>query len=977
VVGRLVAALVRLGKDVWIDLEDIPPAADWRDRVLAGVEAANALIFVLSPDSATSEICREELDRAVALNKRLLPVVRRDVPGASVPAPLQRLNWISLRAEDDFDQGLALVVEALETDLAWRDTHTRLASRAGEWLAHDRDASFLLRGSDLRAAEDWLADQAGHQEAPTAEQTQYTLAGRRAAARRQRTTLAAVATALVIAVALAVTALWQRQLAVDREKTARSRELAASALAVLPRDPELSALLAAQGIRRKPTAQAEDALRRAIGASYVHATLRHGGPVESAVFDPARGRVATASLDGSAGVWDVRSARRLLTLRGGGGQLWGVAFSPHGAHIVTTSSIGTGQLWSGRTGRRLATLKGHVGNVHSPAFSPDGTTVVTAGSDQTARLWDVAGGRLLHTLIGHRGIVFNAAFGSAGRRVVTSGEDGTARIWSAATGRMLVTVRVPRGWVNRAAFSPDGRLIATADQDHMARAWDARTGAQVAVMRGHGDSVLSVAFSRDSKRVVTASADDSAMVWDVRTGRRLAIMRGHTQTVNRAVFDPTGKLVATSSADRSARVWDAGTGAQVGQLLGHADDVGGVTFSPDGRMLLTSSDDGTARVWRVPNTAGRALHGDGRPVAGAVFSPRGDRAATWSGVSAAWVWDTRTGRRLRVFGGSRYLVTAAAFSPDGRRLIASTVDPAGAPLHVWRLAGGRLIAKASGPTLVGPSLSLSRDGRRATTVSLRHPASAQVWDTVTGRRLADLRPHTADVLSATLSPDGRRVVTTGSDRRLRAWNVGSERTLASLRHWASVLNPEAVFSPDGAWVAITSADSPIPVWDLHARKPRRSLRPRALVPEEVVDLAVSREGLIAAASRDRDGVVRVFDAASGSVVSELRGTPGEVRAVAFSTDGRWVATAGLDGTGRVWEAVTGRLVQELRGHSGPLTAVAFSPDARHVITAAKDGTARIHDCPACLPLRRLVAEVPNFVTPGRTFTTAERARYVP
>jgi hypothetical protein len=68
--GILLPALTGRGKDVWIDLEDIPPAADWREQVLGGVAAANALIFVLSPDSLASRVCGEELERAVELNTR-------------------------------------------------------------------------------------------------------------------------------------------------------------------------------------------------------------------------------------------------------------------------------------------------------------------------------------------------------------------------------------------------------------------------------------------------------------------------------------------------------------------------------------------------------------------------------------------------------------------------------------------------------------------------------------------------------------------------------------------------------------------------------------------------------------------------------------------------------------------------------------------------------------------------------------------
>ena len=171
-------ALAERQRDTWVDWEDIPLTAEWLAEIFAGIEGADAFVFVISPDSAASEVCRQELAHAVEHNKRLVPVVRRDVKAEAVPPPLGSYNWIFFREGDDFDEAFRSLVKAIDTDLDWVRAHTRLLTRAIEWDGRKRDASFVLRGSDLRAAEEWQARAASKEPKPTALQTEYVLASR-------------------------------------------------------------------------------------------------------------------------------------------------------------------------------------------------------------------------------------------------------------------------------------------------------------------------------------------------------------------------------------------------------------------------------------------------------------------------------------------------------------------------------------------------------------------------------------------------------------------------------------------------------------------------------------------------------------------------------------------------------------------------------------------------------------------------------
>jgi tetratricopeptide (TPR) repeat protein len=217
-VRRLDEALKSRGREAWVDWEDIRPTEEFMQAIYGAIEAADTFVFVLTPDSVASVVCRREIAHAATHNKRMVPIVAHEVDVATVPEPLAKLNWIFCRESDDFETATDTLVSAFDTDLNWVHAHTRLLTRAIEWNANGKSNSFVLRGEDLRAAEQWLA-QAGAQKErqPTSLQTEYIIASRKAATRRQRITLGAVSFGFVVAIVLAIVAFFARQEAVNQK----------------------------------------------------------------------------------------------------------------------------------------------------------------------------------------------------------------------------------------------------------------------------------------------------------------------------------------------------------------------------------------------------------------------------------------------------------------------------------------------------------------------------------------------------------------------------------------------------------------------------------------------------------------------------------------------------------------------------------------------------------------------------------------
>jgi WD40 repeat protein len=617
-----------------------------------------------------------------------------------------------------------------------------------------------------------------------------------------------------------------------------------------------------------------------------------------------------------------------------------VAYSPDGKRLAATSGADL-TLWDALTGKELLFLPGQPddGQLTGIAFSPDGKRLAVAGGSISSRrpddgkqgkpanrgfvrIRDAATGQDLLTLPGHDDIAFGVAFSPDGKRVASAGGWGERpaelKVWDAATGKELLDLRGHTNTVWRVAFSPDGKYLASASKDGTARLWDAATGRELFVLRGHDRPVVGLAFSPDGQRLATAgnatqaSKSVEVKVWDVATGQPVLSFRANAGMISCLAFSPDGKRLATGGGDRVVKLWDAATGDEQLTLRGHREfaqfeavqggvrhsgssrgpgigSVGSLAFSPDGKRLASASSDHTVRVWDVTRDQ-EALALPRHSGSVVAFLPDSRRLVLRGLPTGCAVRDAKTGQVVLSLRALQR--DDVALSPDGRYLAtASGVE--GGTATLWDLATGKELR-----TLKGFGPAFSPDGRRLATIignrwgSWEQPGEVKVWDVATGKELRTLRGDNWLIRFAAFTPDGKQVVSASVGETARVWDADSGD---EVRHFRFPCGNAFALSPDGKYLASAGEDAT-------ADQPR----------------------------------VRIYEVSSGREVATLTGHDNQIGCLAYSPDGKRIATGGSDQIVKLWDPTTGQEVLTLTGHTGDITGVAFSPDGRRLASSTFD-----------------------------------------
>ena len=421
---------------------------------------------------------------------------------------------------------------------------------------------------------------------------------------------------------------------------------------------------------------------------------------------------------------------------------------------------------------------------------------------------------------------------------------------------------------------------------------------------------------------------------DVRT------LSGHSAVVQNLEFSPDGEVLASISRGLDntgeVKVWDATTGAERYTLPDHAGWMMDLAFSPDGKRLATtsSSSAGGVRIWDTVHGLEHlaiALDGDAH---GVEFSPDGRLFAIGQHNGRIVLHDSVSGAEVLAISAHKSNVHDLAFSPDGKLLASAGKD---GTASIWDASDGRRVHFIDG-LADARAVAFSPDG---------HQLAIGAWSgaikilhlTAHGIRETPVRPVHTSVMQLRWRPDAEQLAVLTGDGGLQLWDPDTLR----LRRSFSGHHCAITFSPNGRRLATAGLDRQVRLLDLTSPETQPSTF-RVLPPDhQISDIAFGHDSRLLAIADRVDKALLLWDLSTQRLFKRCQGHSESITCVAFSPNGRRLASSSTDKTVKLWEAATGKNLRTFDGHTDVATSVSFHPYGARVISASRDRKVKVWD----------------------------------
>ena len=974
-------SLMRTGLTVWTNTTDIQIGAEFQAAIYQGIEAADNLVYLLSPASLRSSYCQQELDYALSLNKRVIPVLVKPMDETPIPDTLKTLQYIDLTdnvADADYQKDESDLLRILRQDADYYDNHKQLLVKALKWKQQDRNTSILLRGYNLRHGEKWL--QLGKQRLqhrPTALHEGFIEESLRQPPAASLDVFISYSRAdadfarkLNDALQLQGKTTWfdQESIAAGtadfQQEIYRGIEVSDNFLFILSPNSIQSEYCAdevnyATGLNRRivtvlcrpiSTADLHPALAKVqwLDFSQQDESFSHQFNRLVRVLETNREHVHSHTKWSQRALeWEHKNRSEDLLLRGNElaiAQEWlKQALQQRQLPAVTDLQKALIEFSQASVDAAIQREKRQEMILRFLLVGVSAALVVAVGALALAfRQSQQATKSQIQALnqASQASFTLNPNSFQALLQALEAGTRLKQTFWLQQDAALRAEVMTVLGqasyWVrelNRLeghshyiqdiSFSPDGNIIATASLDDTAKLWS-RDGSLLRTLTGHSDAVKSVSFSPNSNMLATASNDQTIKLWTL-DGQEIITLNGHGDWVNSVSFSPDGQTIATASFDRTVKLWTQ-TGEELAVLAGHENGVNSVSFSPDGQTIATASHDTTVKLWSIEGQLLHTFKGHQDEVYDVSFSPDGQTLATASKDHTVILWNSATRTKQLSLKGHQDTVFSVRFSPDGQMIATTSEDET---VKFWTREGREIITLHGHHSRVD-SVWFSPDGH--TLASAGFDKTIRLWRLNLPNLIPIYNAHNATIYGVDFSPDGQMIATASHDNTVNLWTRDGRLSQTLTGHQGPVISVS--FSPDGQSIATASADQTVKLWDWNGQGKNTLSDHQAAISS----VSFSPDGqIIGTASWDQTAKLWGRD---GHLIRTLEGHKDGILSISFSPDGQSIATASQDKTAKIW-TIDGKELNTLTGHNGAVYWVRFSPDGDLIVTASEDNTAKL------------------------------------
>ncbi|MEB3294683.1 MAG: caspase family protein [Synechococcales bacterium] len=599
---------------------------------------------------------------------------------------------------------------------------------------------------------------------------------------------------------------------------------------------------------------------------------------------------------------------------------WQFPAQPEALHYKTISTL---QQVIDRT-QEINRLEGHSNRLTDVAVGLKGDVIATASDDKTIKLWQ-PNGKWMSDLVGHQNYVTRVIFSPNGEQIATASADRTIKLWT-LTGQLLQTFTSHQDWVTDLQFTRDGQELWSTSRDRTIKRWRLSDGQLLQTITASGTAsgtvsgkwVNTLAILQTDDRTLLFSGDETGAIslWDGK-GKLLRKWQAHPERVTQLRLSPDRTVLLSAGGDRTLKQWSTSgkllqTHEQESDRASDQtnDQINGIDWNSTGTAFAAAFSNGTIQVWKH------------------------DQTATWQLL------------------GHRGEVTQVSWLND-RQLVSAGADKTA---RLWQLPSRFSPADHQPSHPLRSLVKWSRDGNWLVAAQTDHQGqkaqhSILLWSVKSGQPMgqpiAFSTHHSATILAIDFHPDNQHLVSADAAGVVNYWTLQGQR-IRQLAHTSNRVN-SALIAADGKSVAIAGENCQVQWLELPTG---RVLQQSPIQKQELSAIASDITGKQwVTAGYDRQ--VKRWDAAQKKFVS-LGQHNLQVASLAFTSDGRSLASGSWDNTIRLWSLASPVPPQILTGHNNGVTQLSFSPSGNTLISSSADGTIKLWD----IPQQRLIKTIP-------------------